>query len=668
MARAITRAARPVRSSCACPATAAVVPACNAAVTPQLQRVRRIATSASLLSSSSSSSRSSLPPIPPEILASAAAAGGVVLPGPAAVPDTAPAHRRTTVLLIGWLGATDRQLGKFKTMHEQSGRRVIVWRPWALSLLFPQWVALRSLEKRVLPPLRNAIKEHNLLLVHALSNQGAFHLAFLLQVLHHRAESFPEQAYMRELLARHIRGIVFDSAPAPLTAPLFARGFTGWITSLHTPLRFASELFEKHWGIHRSHAVRYTHPLWTPFFECAWTVLMMLPFFRTHINVLHRGLAHLIPTHAALLYIYGKDDRLIPYETIRAHAAQQIKFTGMPGAAAGTEGGGAASESTAFTVVPVVRDTRDTDLSLVLNTFDYVHAQSWWREFRSDRMRIYPETLYRFIDRWGLPQVLKRLAITTPKEAIEPLVGERMPTSNARIEITQRMPIKIQTPAAAPRGEVPLSDTAAAALRAHIPDFTKFDVSPLQFASPGSIVHQLRSQIASFFPASAAAGTSPLPLDPLPLSPVVLQLTPALAAKLPMSLTCVVKPASGSGVVDCVSAKSRAAWSAVRGGVSTPCRLVRPIILAEFEHSGHVSHFKTHPAAYHALVDYFSTALASQYMMQCSSDSTVQRANERNAATAAAANEAAEKEVERALAQARAEIGGESEAIKPARS
>jgi hypothetical protein len=273
-------------------------------------------------------------------LAAAAARHTVLVPGSAAAATAAPTHAaapvpaavpaqpdsRTTVLLIGWLGSKKKHLVKYQQLHEAAGRRVIVYRPWSFG-----WLAHETLEQpRVLDCLRKLGKEAaqgRSIVIHALSNLGAFQVASVLHELQRQADPGTESPFsnaqresMRVLVRQAIRGVVFDSAPAPLSPPLIARGYCGFVLSWLPFLRSGRQK-----GSHG--VVRYDVHWLTAVVETSVKVLLrIIPSYRMHALTLHRSLLRLLPLSTNLLYVYSHADNLIPHEDVLSHAARQASL------------------------------------------------------------------------------------------------------------------------------------------------------------------------------------------------------------------------------------------------------------------------------------------------------------------------------------------------------
>lgn len=200
----------------------------------------------------------------------------------------------TTIVLIGWLGCKQKNLDKYAQMHgqkvsatgcgasreedlalsciahelrvqlavlsalslfpESSDFHVRMYRPSALSPLIPSLARGSSIAL-----LRSLLASSDPLIFHAMSNNGAYHLAWLMHLLHEDGLFTPLE---RAQLVKRVRGIIFDSAPSALSPNLLARGYLGFLSGMIT------------------HRPTYSHPTYTPLLIAAFRTLLHVPFFR----------------------------------------------------------------------------------------------------------------------------------------------------------------------------------------------------------------------------------------------------------------------------------------------------------------------------------------------------------------------------------------------------
>jgi len=154
-----------------------------------------------------------------------------------------------------------------------------------------------------------------------MSNNGAYHYAFLLSLLAHQQhqqilshshchgdelESMASLPFTSSLY-RSIAGAIFDSAPSALTVNILTQGFLGFLSG-----RIAK----------RS---AYYHPFFTPLFQSGFECLLSLPHMQKEAEHLAYHLSHSQPSHAPQLYLYSDADPLIPSHMVREFAKEQYR-------------------------------------------------------------------------------------------------------------------------------------------------------------------------------------------------------------------------------------------------------------------------------------------------------------------------------------------------------
>jgi len=219
-------------------------------------------------------------------------------------------------------------MSKYAALHEKQGRHVIPIIPSPLAPFIPQF--FRKERIRLLKQLLKLVKEgpERIIVFHLLSNNGAYHFAALVAMLRGEdreiadggnslssdpasSDTHPPRSYSvlsptdSLYLERRIRGIIFDSAPSPLTPRILSRGYLGFLTG------------------HFTHHPTYHHPRWSPWIERLMSWLTHRPFFAWQQSLMSRALNLRLPPAAHLLYIYSYEDQLIPHEDVEQHAKSQ---------------------------------------------------------------------------------------------------------------------------------------------------------------------------------------------------------------------------------------------------------------------------------------------------------------------------------------------------------
>lgn len=194
---------------------------------------------------------------------------------------------------------------------------MISYQPSALSFLFPQTISRPGALHQIHELLQSCGAGHALVL-HAMSNLGAFHLAFFMRQLHLDRSDLGER--QRNTILAHTRGVVFDSAPSPLDNATMARGYMGYIDSWRPNFwkRMRARMYRS--APEQQH---YERPLLTPLLQLFCRALNLLPSFESNLRALHVSLHSLLPASAHLLYLYSDADGLIPSSAVEAHAAAQ---------------------------------------------------------------------------------------------------------------------------------------------------------------------------------------------------------------------------------------------------------------------------------------------------------------------------------------------------------
>ncbi len=474
----------------------------------------------------------------------------------------------TTVLLIGWLGSKKHHLDKYAQMHRAAGRRVITYRPQAFGMIQPErWELPKTQE--CIQQLCDEVEQGRSLVVHALSNLGAFQLALMLHELEvasargaNTSDMRPERTRM--LLRTGLRAIIFDSAPAPLSPQVIMRGYVGYLASAGLPgWDRLTALMGRKTSAHPH--VQYDLTGWKRrLMERCIQSLLRMPSFRRHLHHLHVSLRTLIPASTNLLYLYSTADELIPAADILAHADSQAALSQR----AEDEEEQHVSSSTASSPSPLV--------PLLLHPLSSHPLSDLERGELSFQSRIH----------W-LPCKEKRREVAKrnerqAREAI--LTVEQLRVENARIHVEQQ-----QQPIA-PAMKQGSEDTVSSQPSSRF---------PLAEDDPSPLLSTFRSHLLRIFSAANKG--------------------------------CIVVVVGGGGggasnddasisnptrapfdVMHGTESAQRAAQAAAQG-----IRLLRTVTTVQFHASPHVQHYRCYPRTYTAFIDAWLANHAAPTMMQC---------------------------------------------------
>ncbi|KAH3731966.1 DUF829 domain-containing protein [Pelomyxa schiedti] len=240
----------------------------------------------------------------------ARAAGG----GSASTTTTARGRVRVRVVLIGWFGCSARPLDKYRAMYAALGYRdtLCVMPPMHLS------VAPRLRARMVGDVNRTLLADPERPIVfHLFSGNGAAFYASLLESWGMSCQQPPcswekplkAPTPLQSLVKANVKGVIFDSAPPPLTLDMASEAITSAILG-----RLRS-------GSHKP--PQYQHALISPVARGLCAVYMKhTPAKKCLDRLLHHLDNHQIPG-TSQLFLYSDTDRLVPYTNVEKFASLQ---------------------------------------------------------------------------------------------------------------------------------------------------------------------------------------------------------------------------------------------------------------------------------------------------------------------------------------------------------
>ena len=521
----------------------------------------------------------------------------------------------TTVLLIGWLGSRKADLDKYAAMHRAAGRRVISYHPRALGMLWPERLELPATQELIGQLFDDVVQQGQSLVVHTLSNLGSFQLALLLhelQVAAARGAKYKDLTAERTriLVRAHMRAVIFDSAPAPLSTQLIVRGYVGFLRSR---LRLGRRK-SKHNG---ADEVSYDLSGWRrSLVERCVSGVLRLPWLRRHLHALHVSLRTLIPAHSHLLYLYSDADGLIPSQDILAHANSQ--------AGVGADGVPAPFDPSCSPLPLVSALLRPSSLhpsgDLERSELSF-QARTHWLQPKDKRTLAYRRNATHHAEAITSFQNLGVHSVRMHIEQQPPLSQQPfplMPPLSFTQMVNTATPSSTASSSSSP--SVP-ADTAAAAAAAGYSassstrDSSHGESSGLAEDDPAPMLHSLRTQLlrmlaaanAGFSPSSAAPPSTSSPSAPASSS------SGSGTASPPSPLAASGRPCRAPiDVLHGTEPALRASQMAAQG-----VHVLRTVTSARFHGSPHVQHLRFYPRTYAALLEAWLANHAAPAMPQC---------------------------------------------------
>lgn len=237
------------------------------------------------------------------------------------------------VVVIGFLGCPQATLQKYIDLHVARSHAVVSYQPSAISILVPS-IALSRTQK-VASAISSHIEERpRPIIFHVLSNNGAYHLGAMLNILESEHGNSTDTALLTSMNSQHadthksitkytndkdikgnrkvinnIAGVVFDSGPSEPSLSMIVRGFTSFLTS-------TLPFFGK--------TPREEHPFITPIVKPAMEALVNFTKRSDIVQWALSGVHHSIPPSAHQMYLCSDADTLIPVKDITEFAQNQI--------------------------------------------------------------------------------------------------------------------------------------------------------------------------------------------------------------------------------------------------------------------------------------------------------------------------------------------------------
>jgi hypothetical protein len=213
------------------------------------------------------------------------------------------AHK-PVVLLFGWLGASERHLGKYTQLYQDKGYETIHYIPPMSLILYPS--RIDSLNAEIQADMMRIMKEKGLLrrpfMIHLFSNSGYINWCYYQR---HLQKHVPNTAFN---IYYKIQGTIVDSAPCNLNPEVLARGFLGaLIPKIQN---------HRHW-------------LWTPLMETFWKVYLRIPGNTEEFNTLNRIMNHTNLPYPQW-YMYSSGDTMLYASEVRKHIKRVEKRTHLP--------------------------------------------------------------------------------------------------------------------------------------------------------------------------------------------------------------------------------------------------------------------------------------------------------------------------------------------------
>ncbi|KAJ3436039.1 hypothetical protein M0812_18083 [Anaeramoeba flamelloides] len=164
------------------------------------------------------------------------------------------------VFVLNWLGSQKKHVQKYVNLYKSLGFPAYAEISPRRAFVFEDAFG-KPIVNRVINDIRSKRIRHKTdeVIFHCMSGNGFHSLAKIIQYEQHklrkleelslwRSVTLPSAQYdvdLENLLFRNIRGIVFDSAPTPPTAEVFARGFSQSFLKSNLLLRKSSHFMAK---------------------------------------------------------------------------------------------------------------------------------------------------------------------------------------------------------------------------------------------------------------------------------------------------------------------------------------------------------------------------------------------------------------------------------------
>ncbi|KAJ3432495.1 hypothetical protein M0812_21436 [Anaeramoeba flamelloides] len=164
------------------------------------------------------------------------------------------------VFILNWLGSKKKHVQKYVNLYRSLGFPAYMEISPRKAFVFEDTFG-QSVVNRIINDIRSKRIRHQTdeVIFHCMSGNGFHSLAKIIQYEQHKLRKLEELSLWRSvtlpsaqydvdldnLLFRHIRGIVFDSAPTPPTPDVFARGFSDSFLKSNWLMRKSSHLTAK---------------------------------------------------------------------------------------------------------------------------------------------------------------------------------------------------------------------------------------------------------------------------------------------------------------------------------------------------------------------------------------------------------------------------------------
>eukprot|EP01111_Echinosteliopsis_oligospora_P013509 TRINITY_DN4855_c0_g1_i1.p1 TRINITY_DN4855_c0_g1~~TRINITY_DN4855_c0_g1_i1.p1 ORF type:complete len:316 (+),score=34.74 TRINITY_DN4855_c0_g1_i1:3-950(+) len=210
------------------------------------------------------------------------------------------------VVLVGWLGATPRHMGRYQRYYEQIEKKEVIFHIPSLPSMLFQSISKRA-SKEMIHNLSTKYSDRPLLF-HTFSGNGLnFYAHFIKQL----CTTGSVDDTQKDQIKKNIVGCIIDSAPPDFSPEMFNKGFTGALLGILHKRKKDSKIPAAPVPKHTTPALpRYEHPIITPLLRPLFWLYFKFPVQRIYLTV-RKALLQDQPNNIPQCFVYSKADELI---------------------------------------------------------------------------------------------------------------------------------------------------------------------------------------------------------------------------------------------------------------------------------------------------------------------------------------------------------------------